>query len=631
MSNLNEALRYLEHGLSVIPLWSPDILKNKPPKRYREEVARIHEDQCLNDDEKEKRIQDLYIRTCKQPIVPWAEYQTRLPTREEVTDWFTQNPSANIGIVTGAVSGLVVFDLDSQEAEQYAEDEGGFSDTAKVKTGKGHHIYMKHPGFEIRNSVNKKLDIDIRADGGYVAAPPSIHGNGSAYEWVDGFSIFEIDPDYCTPWMIDYLESVAEEAEKKSKEKPPKVRKPKKKTIEESEKTSVKKEFQNILRDGCSEGERNYNATRLIGHWLGSGMDPDEAREMALMWNQKNQPPLDESEVRSTFEYILKSEKKQKSPAIKIDDLLDNQGKIFSEYKEKYLRIPFKGDSLLNLQNQMNGGLVGGRLYTLGGIPSSGKTLLQNQMADNICLNDHPVLLLSLDDGRTELRYRTFSRFSTHTIEEFNTRRVPTDKIKEICEYPTIKKINKMKYVVDHVISIEKWDEIIKQIDRRHQKKPVIIIDYLRKLRTNKRSSDERLRVDHILLELTDLAKKHNIPIVAISELARDSYKTGQRLSMASFKESGTIEYEASWLGILACVKEDKNGKYVIVDNWEKIIEQDGIVDLIVFKAKRGTGQTGRVPLKIDKIKMTVSDRKDFGIKDNVHNLSRNNRKPIFG
>ena len=360
-------------------------------------------------------------------------------------------------------------------------------------------------------------------------------------------------------------------------------------------------------------------------------MDPDEAREMALMWNQKNKPPLDESEVRSTFEYILKSEKKQKSPAIKIDDLLDNQGKIFSEYKEKYLRIPFKGDSLLNLQNQMNGGLVGGRLYTLGGIPSSGKTLLQNQMADNICLNDHPVLLLSLDDGRTELRYRTFSRFSTHTIEEFNTRRVPMDKIKEICDYPTIKKINIMKYVVDHVISIEKWDEIIKQIDRRHQKKPVIIIDYLRKLRTNKRSSDERLRVDHILLELTDLAKKHNIPIVAISELARDSYKTGQRLSMASFKESGTIEYEASWLGILACVKEDKNGKYVIVDNWEKIIEQDGIVDLIVFKAKRGTGQTGRVPLKIDKIKMTVSDRKDFGIKDNVHNLSRNNRKPIFG
>jgi hypothetical protein len=78
-------------------------------------------------------------------------------------------------------------------------------------------------------------------------------------------------------------------------------------------------------------------------------------------------------------------------------------------------------------------------------------------------------------------------------------------------------------------------------------------------------------------------------------------------LGMASFKESGTIEYEASWLGILAAV-EEKQGQYCIKKNWEKIIENDGTVDLIVFKAKRGTGETGRVHLKINKGKMTVAD-----------------------
>ena len=136
------------------------------------------------------------------------------------------------------------------------------------------------------------------------------------------------------------------------------------------------------------------------------------------------------------------------------------------------------------------------------------------------------------------------------------------------------------------------------------------MVDYLRKLRTENSRGDERLRVDDILSKLTELAKKYNTPVMVISELARDSYKSGQRLSMASFKESGSIEYEASWLGILAAV-EDEDGVFKLKDDWEKIIEQDGNIDLIVFKAKRGTGVTGKIPLKTDKDKMTVKDRTD--------------------
>ena len=150
------------------------------------------------------------ILQCKKSIITWKEFQTRLPTESEVSGWFDQNPDANIGIVTGKISNLVVFDLDSQDAVDYAENEGGFPDSVKVKTGKGYHVYIQHPGFEIRNSVNKKLDIDIRADGGYVAAPPSIHGSGHQYEWEEGFSISEIDPAPCEYWMTEYLKSVAE-------------------------------------------------------------------------------------------------------------------------------------------------------------------------------------------------------------------------------------------------------------------------------------------------------------------------------------------------------------------------------------------------------------------------------------
>ena len=130
------------------------------------------------------------------------------PTKEEVTIG-SPNPGSNIGIVTGAVSNLVVFDLDSKQADEYADQKGGLpEDTVWVKTGKGYHVYMRHPGFHVNNQVDVKLTIDIRADGGLVAAPPSKHGSGRTYEWVEGSSIFDVTPAECIPWMIDYLKAV---------------------------------------------------------------------------------------------------------------------------------------------------------------------------------------------------------------------------------------------------------------------------------------------------------------------------------------------------------------------------------------------------------------------------------------
>jgi hypothetical protein len=36
----------------------------------------------------------------KQPLIPWQEYQTRKPTKEEIHQWFSQWKDANIGILT---------------------------------------------------------------------------------------------------------------------------------------------------------------------------------------------------------------------------------------------------------------------------------------------------------------------------------------------------------------------------------------------------------------------------------------------------------------------------------------------------------------------------------------------------
>lgn len=610
MTNLEIALGYLDKGLSVIPLWSPAILKENPPQKFREQVSKALEKNAKEENPLSKKdiVQKQVINKCKQPIIPsWADYQKRLPTKNEVLSWFEENPLANIGIVTGNVSNIAVFDFDSQKAIEYAQDKGGFPTTSIAETGKGLHVYVKYPDFKVSNSSNRDLGLDIRADGGYVVAPPSEHGSGRVYAWQEGFSISEIDPAECTPWMIEYLKN----ADKTSKPSTKKQNASLKNAVkDDGEKTKGKNKYLDILKNGCKEGERNHTATRLIGHLLKGGTNPDEAWEMVKMWNKRNSPPMDESELQKTFASVKKLDSKNKQEEVSVASFLENTKKIVSEYDQNYLRISFGGGDLSFLEKKMNGGLVGGRFYLLGGIPSSGKTLMLNNIADNICLNGHPVLFFSYDDGQSELLYRTFARFSGNSIEDFNTNVLSRQDIETLCADPTIKKIIGLKYVVQGMINVEKWGKLIEEIKGRHNRAPVILIDYLRKLRTENKTSEERLRVDDIVSKLTDLAKTHNIPIVAISELARDSYKSGQRLGMASFKESGTIEYEASWLGILASV-EEKDGGYDLKKNWEKIIQHDGNIDLIVFKAKRGTGVTGKIPLKTDKTKMTVTDRDD--------------------
>jgi len=483
MSNKEIALSYRSKGLSIIPIWSLKQIERKPPSYFIREFNNALEKNKKkeNPQSDDEVYQDYVTRVCKRAIINWTLFQKRLPTEQEVSTWFDKWPDANIGIVTGKISGIVVFDLDSNHAVQYAEDEGGFPDIPMVKTGKGSHAYVQHPGFEIRNDVNKKLDIDIRADGGYVVAPPSIHGSGNHYEWEDCSSIFDIEPAPCEPWMIDYLKDITKDSSKSVKEKSPKPSK----TVNTASKSKAQGDYAEILNNGAVEGMRNHTATKLIGHLFASDIPPSEVWGMVSNWNRaNNNPPLDTSELKRTFDSINKvhskniSKEKRTKKDIKIDSFLDTPEKVVAAYNNDYVRIPIDLDGNFQvLQKKMNGGLIGGRLYILGGIPSSGKTAIVNNLADNICLNGFPIMFFSYDDGADELRYRTYSRFTGFDIERFNQNKVPQSDIKAILGSEKIKTIRALKYVVAELINTEDWPDLIDQVIARHKKPPVIIAD----------------------------------------------------------------------------------------------------------------------------------------------------------
>src|SRR5262249_24939698 len=116
----------------------------------------------------------------------WETYQTEPAPEPTIRHWFESWPTANIGLVTGAISDCIVVDLDSNEATQKLKSLLGNYDLSAVprsRTGKGFQLFFKHPGVSIPNRTGVIPDIDIRADGGYVVVPPSIHPNGKEYKW----------------------------------------------------------------------------------------------------------------------------------------------------------------------------------------------------------------------------------------------------------------------------------------------------------------------------------------------------------------------------------------------------------------------------------------------------------------
>src|ERR1700739_297766 len=91
----------------------------------------------------------------KRPLVPWLEFQQRIATAPEIDRWFTQWPDANIGIVSGGLSGLIVIDVDaghrgSDSLDSIERKFGPFPPGIEATTGGGgRHLYFEHPGRSI--------------------------------------------------------------------------------------------------------------------------------------------------------------------------------------------------------------------------------------------------------------------------------------------------------------------------------------------------------------------------------------------------------------------------------------------------------------------------------------------------
>ncbi|MFC2970229.1 bifunctional DNA primase/polymerase [Acidimangrovimonas pyrenivorans] len=233
----------------------------------------------------------------KRPLVPWRAYQDRAPGEAELRGWFARWPAAGVALVTGAVSGLVVLDLDPGHggAESLAAIEarhGPLPETIEALTGGGgRHFYFAHPGGEIRNRAGLAPGLDLRGDGGIIIAPPSIHPSGNPYRWRPGHAPGEVALAPMPVWLLRPRfgpgdrpgHSVAH--------------------------------WRELVHQGVAAGQRNATLASFTGHLLWHGVDPDVVLELLLAWNRTRcRPPLADEEVIRTVRSIEQTHRRNRAP-----------------------------------------------------------------------------------------------------------------------------------------------------------------------------------------------------------------------------------------------------------------------------------------------------------------------------
>lgn len=143
----------------------------------------------------------------KKPLIPmWKMYQEEFPTHQQVVIWFKKWEDAMIGIVTGSISNLAVIDVDTEEGKEeiYSLLSPDFH-CPLCYTPKGLHLYCQYPK-DLRNRVRVLKGIDIRAEAGYVIAPPSKNFTGKQYVWDEKWRVPETPIPEFPREMLDSID-----------------------------------------------------------------------------------------------------------------------------------------------------------------------------------------------------------------------------------------------------------------------------------------------------------------------------------------------------------------------------------------------------------------------------------------
>lgn len=256
----------------------------------------------------------------------------------------------------------------------------------------------------------------------------------------------------------------------------------------------------------------------------------------------------------------LEAEREQLRREAVVYSLQDFLKKIEESKRASFIPTGFPAlDSLLD------GGLYAG-LYIVGAISSLGKTTFCLQIADQIAASGQDVLIFSLEMARNELIAKSVSRLTLikDTAENGTTAHAKTTRGiltgTRYKEYSQTEKeliqasvaaygeYAKQIYITEGIgnVGVDAVRERVQRHIKLTGKPPVVVIDYLQILAPADIRATDKQNTDKAVLELKRLSRDYGIPVIGVSSFNRDNYTAP--VNLASFKESGAIEYSSDVL-----------------------------------------------------------------------------------
>jgi hypothetical protein len=226
---------------------------------------------------------------------------------EQIEQWWTQRPNANVAIATAR---LVVIDVDAGSAWLADQPERALelavAPLSLTANGGRQYVFRQPVGKAWRNTAGRLAsNVDTRADGGYIVAPPSVLAGGKVYRWAEGLALDE-PPDHLPEppgWLAAQLDGLAPNAPRSCQAVGPP--------------TLAHVAAGPSEANAIPEGQRNATLARLGGNMRRVGMSQAEIAA-ALQQTNKDRcvPPLSPREVERIAASIARYEPDQIAVAL---------------------------------------------------------------------------------------------------------------------------------------------------------------------------------------------------------------------------------------------------------------------------------------------------------------------------